>query len=115
MQKLGGMGSVGNWIKEASDSLLYYHVTGTFHNLKYEVKRGDGKPIVEGVQESDQDRGVSGVKSRPRNVAGEGLDKAGSFMQRPIQSQEERPKPDPTLELRHFSTLLCRNLSTADL
>jgi len=78
MQKLGGMGSVGNWIKQASDSLLYYHVTGTFQNLKYEVKRGDGKPITEGVKKVTGE-GVSGVKTG-LHFAGEGLNKAGSFM-----------------------------------
>lgn len=50
IQKLGGLGSVGAWIKQASDSLLYYHVSGTFHNLNYKVKRGNGEPIVQGAK-----------------------------------------------------------------
>jgi hypothetical protein len=70
MSKLGGMGAVGNWIKNASDSLLYYHVSGTFSDLKIDPKHGDGTPIVQGVKNITE-KGVKAV--------GTGLDKAGSF------------------------------------
>ena len=78
IQKLGGMGAVGNWIKEASDSLLYYHVTGNFDHLNFEVKRGNGKPIVEGAKKITN-TAETGVKTGFKK-AGEGLDKAGSFL-----------------------------------
>jgi len=42
ISKLGALGGVGTWIKKANDSLLYYHVYGTFKDLHYEVKRGNG-------------------------------------------------------------------------
>ncbi len=71
ISKLAGMGTVGNWIKNASDSLLYYHVSGTFSDLKIETKRGDGQPIVEGAKNITE-KGVKAV--------GTGLDKAGSFI-----------------------------------
>ena len=44
ISKLGALGGVGTWIKKANDSLLYYHVYGTFKDLHYEVKRGNGEP-----------------------------------------------------------------------
>jgi hypothetical protein len=71
ISKLAGKGSFANWVKEASDSLLYYRVVGPLNNLKYEVKGGDGKPIVQGA-EKIADKGVKAI--------GKGLDKAGSFI-----------------------------------
>jgi hypothetical protein len=71
ISKLAGMGSVGNWIKNASDSLLYYHVSGTFSDLKIETKRGDGQPIVEGAKN---------ITQKSVKAVGTGLDKAGSFI-----------------------------------
>ena len=56
IQKLGSLGSVGAWIKEASDSLLYYHVSGTVHDLHFEVKRGNGEPIVLGKEDHPRRR-----------------------------------------------------------
>ncbi len=44
VQKLGG------WFRQAADSLLYYHIYGTFHDLNYQVKRGNGQPIVQGAK-----------------------------------------------------------------
>ncbi|HEY1922911.1 MAG TPA: hypothetical protein VGG44_09205 [Tepidisphaeraceae bacterium] len=71
ISKLAGMGSVGNWIKNASDSLLYYHVSGTFSDLKIETKRGDGQPIVEGAKN---------ITQKSIHAIGTGLDKTGSFI-----------------------------------
>jgi hypothetical protein len=77
IQKLGGLGSVGDWIKKASDSLLYYHVYGTFHDLNYEVKRGNGQPIVQGVKSGAKE----GVKytEKGAHYIGVGLGKTSSF------------------------------------
>lgn len=71
-QKLGG------FIKQISDSLLYYHVYGTFSHIQYDVHRGDGKPIVEGVKKGAA-IAESGIKTGFKD-AGVGLNKAGSFI-----------------------------------
>ena len=71
-QKLGG------FMKQISDSLLYYHVYGTFQHIQYDVHRGDGKPIVEGAKKITK-TAETGVKTGLQK-AGEGIDKAGSFL-----------------------------------
>ena len=78
MSKLGGLGSVGNWIESASDSLLYYHVSGRIGDLKIEPKRGNGRPIVEGAKEVTQD--AEKITKKGVKAVGTGLDKAGSFI-----------------------------------
>lgn len=55
--KLADMGVVGSWLKKASDSLLYYHVTGIVHKLNFEVKHGNGQPIVKGAHNIAQNAG----------------------------------------------------------
>jgi hypothetical protein len=71
-QKLGG------FMKQISDSLLYYHVYGTFQHIQYDVHRGDGKPIVQGVKTVTK-KAETGVQVGLHQV-GKGLDAAGSFM-----------------------------------
>ena len=78
ISKLAGLGAVGNWIKNASDSLLYYHVSGTFSDLKIETKHGDGTPIVEGAKKITE--GAEDVTKKGVKAVGTGLDKAGSFI-----------------------------------
>jgi hypothetical protein len=94
IQKLGGLGAVGNWIKEASDSLLYYHVYGSFGNIQYKVKRGDGKPITDavakGAREGEKYIGM-GV-----NKAGEGIDQAGKFLGGLFGGQKKKQPPPQT-------------------
>jgi hypothetical protein len=103
ISKLGALGGVGTWIKKANDSLLYYHVYGTFKDLHYEVKSGNGQPIVEGAKkiakesESAVDKGAK-VVGKGIDV---GVDKAGSFLhklfhhdKKPDQSQTQ-PSPQP--------------------
>ena len=68
----------GGFMKQISDSLLYYHVYGTLQHIQYDVHRGDGKPIVEGVKTVTK-TAESGVKVG-LSKAGEGLNKAGSFI-----------------------------------
>jgi hypothetical protein len=68
----------GGFMKQISDSLLYYHVYGTLQHIQYDVHRGDGKPIVEGVKTATK-TAEKGVKVGFEK-AGEGLNKAGSFI-----------------------------------
>jgi hypothetical protein len=67
--KLGGKGRLGDWLKWASDSLLYCHVAGTISDPKYEVKTGDGKPIGKLI-----DKGAAGV--------GKGLKATGDLLKK---------------------------------
>ncbi len=69
MSKLAGLGTVGNWIKDASDSLLYYHVYGSIGKLQYEIKTGDGQPIVQGVKKGAE-AAENGIKSGAHAVGG---------------------------------------------
>jgi len=69
--KLGGLGAVGNWLKNASESLLYYHITGTFQKLHYEVKTGNGQPFVQGAKS---------VGAKVEKGINNGLDTAGSLL-----------------------------------
>jgi hypothetical protein len=68
----------GGFMKQISDSLLYYHVYGTFQHIQYDVHRGDGKPIVQGVKTATK-TAETGVKVGLQK-AGEGINKAGSFI-----------------------------------
>jgi hypothetical protein len=88
----------GGFMKQISDSLLYYHVYGTFQHIQYDVHRGDGKPIVEGAKKITK-VAESGMKTGMQK-AGEGIDKAGSFIgglfnhkKKPDQSQTQ-PSPN---------------------
>jgi hypothetical protein len=103
ISKLGALGGVGTWIKKANDSLLYYHVFGTFKDLHYEVKRGNGEPIVLGVKKLAKE-GENAV-DKGAKVVGKGIDvgvdKAGSFLhklfhhdKKPDQSQTQ-PSTEP--------------------
>jgi hypothetical protein len=78
-QKLGGLGGgIGSEIKQISDSLLTYHIYGSFHNIQYDVKRGDGKPIVLAAKQvTKQGEKYIGIGL---NQAGKGLNKAGQFI-----------------------------------
>jgi hypothetical protein len=78
MSKLAGLGAVGNWITSASDSLLYYHVSGNVHNLKIEPRRGDGTPIAQGAKDVTQN--AEKLTKTGAKAVGVGLDKAGSFI-----------------------------------
>jgi len=69
---------MGSFMKQISDSLLYYHVYGTFQHIQYDVHRGDGKPIVQGVKTVTK-QAETGVKVGFKE-AGVGLNKAGSFI-----------------------------------
>jgi hypothetical protein len=89
----------GGFIKQISDSLLYYHVYGTFQNIQYEVHRGDGKPIVQGVKTGVK-KAASGLKVG-FHAMDTGINHAGSFLhglfnhnkqnQNPPQDQSANP------------------------
>jgi hypothetical protein len=82
----------GGFMKQISDSLLYYHVYGTFQHIQYDVHRGDGKPIVEGVKTAEK-KAETGVKIGLQK-AGEGLDKAGSFMKGLFHKKQQDQSQD---------------------
>ena len=84
-------------MKQISDSLLYYHVYGTFQHIQYDVHRGDGKPIVEGVKTVTK-TAETGVKVGFQK-AGEGLNKAGSFINglfHKKQQDQSQTQPSPS-------------------
>jgi len=103
ISKLGALGGVGTWIKKANDSLLYYHVYGTFKDLHYEVKRGNGEPIIEGAKKIAK-QGENAVGKGAKVVGkgiNKGLDQAGWFLhklfhhdKKPDQSQTQPSEPD---------------------
>ncbi|MGD0389482.1 MAG: hypothetical protein ABSC42_11060 [Tepidisphaeraceae bacterium] len=91
ISKLGALGGVGTWIKKANDSLLYYHVFGTFKDLHYEVKRGNGQPIVVGVKKIAKE-GESAVGKGAQVVGkglNQGLNQAGSFFHKLIHHNDK--------------------------
>ena len=93
ISKLGALGGVGTWIKKANDSLLYYHVYGTFQDIHYEVKRGNGQPIVLGVEKLAKE-GENAV-DKGAKVVGKGIDQglnqAGSFLHKLIHHNDKNP------------------------
>jgi len=100
ISKLGALGGVGTWIKKANDSLLYYHVYGTFKDIHYEVKRGNGQPIVLGVEKLAKE-GESAV-GKGAKVVGKGIDQglnqAGSFLHKLIHHNDKnqtQPSTEP--------------------
>ncbi len=82
----------GGFMKQVSDSLLYYHVYGSLHHIQYDVHRGDGKPIVEGVKTVTK-QAENGVKVGFQK-AGEGLNKAGSFINGLFHKKQQDQNPD---------------------
>ncbi|MGD0140305.1 MAG: hypothetical protein ABSD28_15645 [Tepidisphaeraceae bacterium] len=91
ISKLGALGGVGTWIKKANDSLLYYHVYGTFKDLHYEVKRGNGEPIILGVKKLAKE-GENAVDKGAKVVGkgiNKGLDQAGSFFHKLIHHNDK--------------------------
>jgi len=84
----------GGFMKQISDSLLYYHVYGTFQNIQYEVHRGDGKPIVQGVKTGVK-KAESGLKVG-FHAMGTGINKAGGFLHGLFnhKKQDENPPQD---------------------
>jgi hypothetical protein len=94
IQKLGGMGAVGDWIKQASDSLLYYHVYGSVGNIQYKVKRGDGKPITDAVAKgAKQGEKYIGIGI---NKAGDGINQAGKFLGGLFGGNKKKEEPAQT-------------------
>jgi hypothetical protein len=81
----GGLGKGENWLKRAMDSLAYYHIYGSLHNIQYTVNRGDGKPIIVGVKMVAQ-QANTGIHTGVHyvgvglNQAGKGIQKAGDFL-----------------------------------
>jgi hypothetical protein len=67
------------------DSLAYYHIYGSLHNIQYTVNRGDGKPIIVGVKMVAQ-QANTGIHTGVHyvgvglNQAGKGIQKAGDFL-----------------------------------
>lgn len=101
----GGLGKGENWLKRALDSLIYYHIYGSLHNIQYTVNRGDGKPIVLGVKLVAKEAG-QGVNTGVHyvgvglNQAGKGLQKAGDFFHglfnhKKAQDQSQTQPSDP--------------------
>ena len=91
MQKLGGLGGFGNWVKQASDSLLYYHVYGSVGNIQYKVHRGNGEPIVQGVKKGAEEGGkYIGIGL---NKAGQGLNQAGKFFNGLFHKHKDSDQP----------------------
>lgn len=47
--KMGGQRGFGKWVKDATNSLIYYHIGGTIQQYELSAKMGDGKPIGAGI------------------------------------------------------------------
>jgi hypothetical protein len=83
----------GGFMKQISDSLLYYHVYGTLQHIQYDVHRGDGKPIVEGVKKV-AGQTETGVKVGFHEM-GVGLNAAGNFMNGLFHKKQNQNQNQP--------------------
>jgi len=82
--RLGTAGRFGKWLKDATNSLIYYKVSsnGPLEDYKFEAKFGDGKPIGSAVKKG-------------ANVAGKGIkkgvDATGGFFKKITGGMRKKP------------------------